>query len=73
MKKAEEPESQMDLSSPVLEETEAAGSSDSKETADTRTSVSSFCFYYLKNVIVFMTKLSLLCKSEIFYLQVNQR
>lgn len=50
MKKAEEPESQVDLPSPVLEDAEAAGSSDSKETADTRTSVSSLCFCYLKNV-----------------------
>lgn len=50
MKKAEEPESQMDLPSPVLGDTEAAGSSDSKETADTRTSDSSLCFCYLKNV-----------------------
>lgn len=50
MKNAEEPESQVDLPSPVLEDTEAAGSSDSKETADTRTSVSSLCFYYVKNV-----------------------
>lgn len=50
MKKAEEPEIQVDLPSPVLEDAEAAGSSDSKETADTRTSVSSLCFCYLKNV-----------------------
>lgn len=48
--KAEEPESQVDPPSPVLEDAEAAGSSDSKETADTRTSISSLCFYYLKNM-----------------------
>lgn len=66
-----DPESAAKPSAPVLEDTEAAGSCEAAETADTRTAPSTFCF------LLIMRKLSRACKpvskSNIFDSQVSRQ